>query len=97
MEIAKELYEQNVSISDIWQMTGWYKTEDGWKTEISDGSIKDLSKLSFTDVDYRFDGNVPKVKLSDIYENKELYRMYENLSETSVVFFRNETKEELMV
>ena len=43
LETAKTLKEAGADNQLLWETTGWYNTQDGWKSELSDGKIIDTT------------------------------------------------------
>lgn len=74
LETAKKMWENKNSEEDILKQTGWFKGKDGkWRFEIDD------SKGTFN-----FEGLKETQKLSEVWDNKELYRAYPFLKDISV-------------
>lgn len=88
LKVAKEMQKGGASPKIIRITTGWEynNTEKKWKTEIQDGSFKDVTPTPNTK-DVNFENDVFKTNLSDIYSNDELFKAYPELRETKVVVY----------
>lgn len=95
LEIAKQMEKEGISPQRIRLATGWEKnkTDDKWRYEILDGKITDLD-IQYNQAEEGFEGKVGKYKLSEYYENEELYRSYPELVDTEVVFYEEMSEDD---
>ena len=87
LETAKTLREAGADNRLLWETTGWYNTQDGWKSELSDGKIIDTTFL-FESTEEGFENKVAKTKLENFYYNPSLYEFYPSLRDVEVVFYK---------
>lgn len=87
LETAKTLKEAGVDNRLLWETTGWYNTQDGWKSELSDGKIIDMT-FPFESTEEGFENKVAKTKLENFYHNPSLYEFYPSLRDVEVVFYK---------
>lgn len=87
LETAKTLKEAGADNRLLWETTGWYNTQDGWKSELSDGKIIDTT-FPFESTEEGFENKVAKTKLEDFYHNPSLYEFYPSLRDVEVVFYK---------
>ena len=87
LETAKTLKEAGADNRLLWETTGWYNTQDGWKSELSDGKIIDTT-FPFESTEEGFDNKVAKTKLENFYHNPSLYEFYPSLRDIEVVFYK---------
>lgn len=87
LETAKALKEAGADNRLLWETTGWYNTQDGWKSELSDGKIIDTT-FPFESTEEGFENKVAKTKLENFYYNPSLYEFYPSLRDVEVVFYK---------
>ena len=87
LETAKALKEAGADNQLLWETTGWYNTQDGWKSELSDGKIVDTT-FPFESAEEGFENKVAKTKLENFYYNPSLYEFYPSLRDVEVVFYK---------
>ena len=87
LETAKTLKEAGADNRLLWETTGWYNTQDGWKSELSDGKIIDTT-FPFESTEEGFENKVAKTKLENFYHNPSLYEFYPSLRDIEVVFYK---------
>lgn len=87
LETAKALKEAGADNQLLWETTGWYNTQDGWKSELSDGKIVDTT-FPFESTEEGFENKVAKTKLENFYYNPSLYEFYPSLRDVEVVFYK---------
>ena len=87
LETAKTLKEVGADNRLLWETTGWYNTQDGWKSELSDGKIIDTT-FPFESTEEGFENKVAKTKLENFYHNPSLYEFYPSLRDVEVVFYK---------
>ena len=87
LETAKTLKEAGADNRLLWETTGWYNTQDGWKSELSDGKIIDTT-FPFESTEEGFENKVAKTKLENFYHNPSLYEFYPSLRDVEVVFYK---------
>ena len=87
LETAKTLREAGADNRLLWETTGWYNTQDGWKSELSDGKIIDTT-FPFESTEEGFENKVAKTKLENFYYNPSLYEFYPSLRNVEVVFYK---------
>lgn len=87
LETAKALKEAGADNRLLWETTGWYNTQDGWKSELSDGKIIDTT-FPFESTEEGFENKVAKTKLENFYHNPSLYEFYPSLRDVEVVFYK---------
>jgi hypothetical protein len=89
LKIAIQMKDEGFSEQQIWLETGWQHFKDGWKTEIEDGQLKNIT-LDFSKNKEGFSKNVAETTLSEIYENDDLYNLYPSLKDLKVVFYQED-------
>lgn len=87
LETAKALKEAGADNRLLWETTGWYNTQDGWKSELSDGKIIDTT-FPFESTEEGFENKVAKTKLENFYYNPSLYEFYPSLRDVEVIFYK---------
>lgn len=87
LETAKTLKEAGADNQLLWETTGWYNTQDGWKSELSDGKIIDTT-FPFESTEEGFENKVAKTKLENFYYNPSLYEFYPSLRDVEVIFYK---------
>lgn len=87
LETAKTLKEAGADNQLLWETTGWYNTQDGWKSELSDGKIIDTT-FPFESDEEGFENKVVKTKLENFYYNPSLYEFYPSLRDVEVIFYK---------
>lgn len=89
LKIAIQMKDEGFSEQQIWLETGWQHFKDGWKTEIEDGQLKNIT-LDFSKNKEGFSKNVAETTLPEIYENDDLYNLYPSLKDLKVVFYQED-------
>lgn len=87
LETAKTLKEAGADNQLLWETTVWYNTQDGWKSELSDGKIIDTT-FPFESTEEGFENKVAKTKLENFYYNPSLYEFYPSLRDVEVIFYK---------
>lgn len=87
LETAKTLKEAGADNQLLWETNGWYNTQDGWKSELSDGKIIDTT-FPFESTEEGFENKVAKTKLENFYYNPSLYEFYPSLRDVEVIFYK---------
>lgn len=89
LKTAIQMKDEGFSEQQIWLETGWQHFKDGWKTEIEDGQLKNIT-LDFSKNKEGFSKNVAETTLPEIYENDDLYNLYPSLKDLKVVFYQED-------